>query len=103
VHSPLFFLHIPPSPHPSPPSSSFFFFNATATPELYTLSLHDALPISHRALRRGLAAHRRRPLERLRPLPQLREGGGAVNPPSHNIRPPLPLPQGRSLHRRRNV
>src|SRR5438876_10428904 len=22
-----------------------FFFNATATPELYTLSLHDALPI----------------------------------------------------------
>src|SRR5947209_14277449 len=25
---------------------SLFFFNATATPELYTLSLHDALPIS---------------------------------------------------------
>src|SRR5262245_63711386 len=24
----------------------FFFFNATATTELYTLSLHDALPIS---------------------------------------------------------
>src|SRR5690348_17582660 len=24
----------------------FFFFNATATPEIYTLSLHDALPIS---------------------------------------------------------
>src|SRR5690625_6609728 len=24
----------------------FFFFNATTTPELYTLSLHDALPIS---------------------------------------------------------
>src|SRR5437870_7727742 len=24
---------------------SFFFFNATATPEIYTLSLHDALPI----------------------------------------------------------
>src|SRR6266516_8030307 len=23
----------------------FFFFNDTATPELYTLSLHDALPI----------------------------------------------------------
>src|SRR5436309_8786096 len=23
-----------------------FFFNATATPEIYTLSLHDALPIS---------------------------------------------------------
>src|SRR4029453_5747682 len=24
---------------------SFFFFNDTATPEIYTLSLHDALPI----------------------------------------------------------
>src|SRR2546430_8959209 len=27
----------------------FFFFNDTATTEIYTLSLHDALPISHRA------------------------------------------------------
>src|SRR5438309_5831956 len=26
--------------------STFFFFNATATTEIYTLSLHDALPIS---------------------------------------------------------
>src|SRR5436309_4098109 len=26
--------------------SFFFFFNATATTEIYTLSLHDALPIS---------------------------------------------------------
>src|SRR2546429_6207133 len=30
----------------------FFFFNDTATTEIYTLSLHDALPIS-RAARRG--------------------------------------------------
>src|SRR5256885_12537738 len=29
-----------------PPSLSFFFFNDTATTEIYTLSLHDALPIS---------------------------------------------------------
>src|SRR3989449_4569851 len=29
------------------PSSSFFFFNDTATTEIYTLSLHDALPISY--------------------------------------------------------
>src|SRR5258708_37255053 len=29
-----------------PPNSSFFFFNDTATTEIYTLSLHDALPIS---------------------------------------------------------
>src|SRR2546422_11022002 len=28
--------------------SSFFFFNDTATTEIYTLSLHDALPISFR-------------------------------------------------------
>src|SRR2546429_2955928 len=31
----------------------FFFFNDTATTEIYTLSLHDALPIS--ALERGAA------------------------------------------------
>src|SRR2546426_4253862 len=34
------------------PSVVFFFFNDTATTEIYTLSLHDALPISeagHRA------------------------------------------------------
>src|SRR5262249_40402756 len=29
-----------------PPSPSFFFFNDTAPTEIYTLSLHDALPIS---------------------------------------------------------
>src|SRR3712207_8186807 len=28
------------------PAASFFFFNDTATTEIYTLSLHDALPIS---------------------------------------------------------
>src|SRR5436190_8967491 len=30
-----------------------FFFNDTATTEIYTLSLHDALPISPRCLRNG--------------------------------------------------
>src|SRR5258706_11144601 len=30
---------------PQIPLSSFFFFNDTATTEIYTLSLHDALPI----------------------------------------------------------
>src|SRR5436189_1199968 len=29
------------------PCSFFFFFNDTATTEIYTLSLHDALPISY--------------------------------------------------------
>src|SRR2546425_12785727 len=30
---------------PLPPSFPLFFFNDTATTEIYTLSLHDALPI----------------------------------------------------------
>src|SRR2546430_17497141 len=33
--------------------SDFFFFNDTATTEIYTLSLHDALPISGPGRRRG--------------------------------------------------
>src|SRR2546422_6837695 len=33
-------------------SIDFFFFNDTATTEIYTLSLHDALPISDRGHRR---------------------------------------------------
>src|SRR2546429_7373419 len=32
---------------------SFFFFNDTATTEIYTLSLHDALPIYSNCLPRG--------------------------------------------------
>src|SRR2546429_1756502 len=31
---------------PDPSAHFFFFFNDTATTEIYTLSLHDALPIS---------------------------------------------------------
>src|SRR2546430_10933873 len=42
----------------------FFFFNDTATTEIYTLSLHDALPISWRAVRP--ARTRRRPGRRPR-------------------------------------
>src|SRR2546422_6988599 len=42
----------------------FFFFNDTATTEIYTLSLHDALPISPgpgraRDIRRGARVRRR--------------------------------------------
>src|SRR2546421_3548013 len=36
----------------------FFFFNDTATTEIYTLSLHDALPISHRLVRHLRHHHR---------------------------------------------
>src|SRR6266702_8891243 len=34
----------------------FFFFNDTSTTEIYTLSLHDALPISTRLVRASSAA-----------------------------------------------
>src|SRR3989442_924656 len=34
------------TPAPRPSRLFFFFFNDTATTEIYTLSLHDALPIS---------------------------------------------------------
>src|SRR6202142_3388214 len=43
-------------------SYAVFFFNDTATTEIYTLSLHDALPICRSALRRSrLRLLRRRP------------------------------------------
>src|SRR2546422_4769273 len=38
-------------------SFSFFFFNDTATTEIYTLSLHDALPILGLHLEGGSLAH----------------------------------------------
>src|SRR2546421_9068991 len=56
----------------------FFFFNDTATTEIYTLSLHDALPISSRG-----AIHEERVRGRearvepgLRPFPALHAGNG---------------------------
>src|SRR5437899_8091652 len=46
----------------------FFFFNDTATTEIYTLSLHDALPISREASAQATTSHalrhRRRPAHR---------------------------------------
>src|SRR5256886_11159049 len=36
----------------------FFFFNDTATTEIYTLSLHDALPIFRAGAHVEIAAHR---------------------------------------------
>src|SRR2546430_14475253 len=46
----------------------FFFFNDTATTEIYTLSLHDALPIfidRHRVALERLGGRRDRSLEHL--------------------------------------
>src|SRR3712207_7477922 len=63
----------------------FFFFNDTATTEIYTLSLHDALPILRRGgsrLRALVAARRpapappgRRRLQRLVDVPDPPRGG----------------------------
>src|SRR2546426_9582873 len=57
----------------NPPSSPlyFFFFNDTATTEIYTLSLHDALPIS-----------------RPRPDDPLRDSAAAASARSRAARPP---------------
>src|SRR5437762_8135232 len=38
------------------PYSVFFFFNDPSTPEIYTLSLHDALPISNDELHKKACA-----------------------------------------------
>src|SRR5256885_11739100 len=44
----------------SHPPFFFFFFNDTATTEIYTLSLHDALPISRRSIRLSIVCSVRR-------------------------------------------
>src|SRR5690349_22869646 len=44
--------------------SSFFFFNTTATTEIYTLSLHDALPIYRVRARRQPRGRLRNPVHR---------------------------------------
>src|SRR2546422_10917915 len=56
--------------------SFFFFFNDTATTEIYTLSLHDALPIS-----------RRRPIPRACGRGGSRAGAPPESPGSPGSRP----------------
>src|SRR3712207_8617650 len=60
----------------------FFFFNDTATTEIYTLSLHDALPISCRPPRRppapaGAAAPRARRSASRGPAPRRSRAPGS--------------------------
>src|SRR3712207_4535632 len=63
----------------------FFFFNDTATTEIYTLSLHDALPISAAAHRRP---HRARPTQTQNPhTPDLALGKPTRYLPPHHARP----------------
>src|SRR6266849_9136801 len=47
----------------------FFFFNDTATTEIYTLSLHDALPISPWVLGKNWTEPNRSPSSRLEASP----------------------------------
>src|SRR5256885_14529010 len=51
----------------------FFFFNDTATTEIYTLSLHDALPISPTIRLAASAPSIRRPVARRTALPHRSE------------------------------
>src|SRR3712207_9456405 len=71
-------------------ASSFFFFNDTATTEIYTLSLHDALPISGR-----------RPPPRRTPRPP--SGGAGTPRPSRCRRPSRPRGGGPAGRRRRST
>src|SRR3712207_7671714 len=57
--------------------SSFFFFNDTATTEIYTLSLHDALPISAGGGAGGTPAAGHRPAPGRTDLRCDRGAGGA--------------------------
>src|SRR3712207_8693964 len=61
----------------------FFFFNDTATTEIYTLSLHDALPISARAVARPARPRRARARRARgrRPRSRPRTGGRARRRP----------------------
>src|SRR2546429_7322373 len=57
--------------------SVFFFFNDTATTEIYTLSLHDALPISFGSFRHlpRAESQRRGPRDGPRRLPSFPKAG----------------------------
>src|SRR2546425_13235946 len=68
---------------------SVFFFNDTATTEIYTLSLHDALPIYPASAPRPVGGRRLRPADRLRQRRQPPAGArhGARQGDRHPVRP----------------
>src|SRR2546429_3272092 len=75
--------------------SSFFFFNDTATTEIYTLSLHDALPITRPSgvARRARSARRSR---RSRPHGRTARPGVRTAGPSRSPRPTRDASQERA-------
>src|SRR5258708_10989839 len=72
---------------------TFFFFKDTATTEIYTLSLHDALPILHGGLWRRQGA--RHPHDRGRGDVRRRQSGGCPLHPECRRRT-SPRPRSRS-------
>src|SRR2546426_6715068 len=67
----------------------FFFFNDTATTEIYTLSLHDALPISPNGRgRRRAGARPRRRCGRAPPGRRSRRAGRRSPPPPRGATAP---------------
>src|SRR5205814_8031460 len=58
----------------------FFFCYDTSHPDIYTLSLHDALPILRAQQRRVRKSRPRRDFARSRPLGREHHGGHAVGP-----------------------
>src|SRR2546430_7806372 len=91
----------------------FFFFNDTATTEIYTLSLHDALPISprHRAIPAievcwppslPTSAATTRPCESDRKSTRLNSSHSQISYAVFCLKKKThPLRQGRGRHRRR--
>src|SRR6476660_10573009 len=63
-------------------SSCFFFFNDTATTEIYTLSLHDALPIYSRCPISGAPV---RPFSRWLLHPRSEEHTSELQSPDHLV------------------
>src|SRR2546430_9451449 len=64
---------------------TFFFFNDTATTEIYTLSLHDALPICQQSARspRHLSSSGS-PRYRTAPCPSAQKASRAGSPPQRS-------------------
>src|SRR2546426_7863771 len=78
-------------PTPSLLTMLFFFFNDTATTEIYTLSLHDALPISPP----------RAPAPSRAPAPRDPSRRSAAADPAHHGHAAGPGRAGRHAHRDR--
>src|ERR1041385_3586217 len=80
-------------------ASLFFFFNDTATTEIYTLSLHDALPIawSFNLVLYGAPFVGPRP-QRLRSAPTRFGEPASAHPAKYSLRSPAVPDNRRTLH-----